>query len=559
MRRIWIAVVAAVVLGGAVYYGLFVVPGQQLRAGLDQTIATLPAGYTVKYGDASYSLLSHTATITDLSVQGPASYPLNETIAKVTVERPALDFIDQWNKAQANPAALKPDQALPVADRVTLEGVKFSGNRTSGTIASSSLAKLRIYPWPFFQSGVPPLKDFGGVFTSALETQKKVTAEQQALLAQQQKIQQQKAQDPGQQAAAPTPADFEKLQKDALDALLPLARLEAVVYLGLGFDSADSSGLDVTGAVQASAAMPSGNFHVAAGKMHMNTFDRGIGGGSTVDGMVEELGPSGKVAADHISLGNMVLRDTAVRLANGASLTMALLDGASFDGMEVDRSSVTLPTGGTTQIQKIALSNLDFDHSYLKSFAFNVVGLKQDISSLDGRAKAALQQLGLTTVTLNVATSFQWDADKRTATLLDNSISVDELGSIRLNANIVNIGPAGAAGPELPGFSKAVLRYQDGSLIDRLLSAGGKRTPEQLSQMRQGFATNMLRNLGPLATDPKLADSVKAITDFAKTPKNLTVTLAPSAPVPLTALKDLAAQGPQTLIDTLGLSVTANQ
>jgi hypothetical protein len=109
MRRTWIAVVAAVILGAAAYYGLFVVPSKQLRAGLDQTIATLPAGWAVKYGGASYSLLSHTATITDLSIQGPPAYPLNETIAKVAVEGPALDFVDQWNKAQANPSALKPD------------------------------------------------------------------------------------------------------------------------------------------------------------------------------------------------------------------------------------------------------------------------------------------------------------------------------------------------------------------------------------------------------------------------------------------------------------------
>jgi len=77
--------------------------------------------------------------------------------------------------------------------------------------------------------------------------------------------------------------------------------------------------------------------------------------------------------------------------------------------------------------------------------------------------------------------------------------------------------------------------------------------------MRQGFAANMLRNLGPLASDPKLAGSVKAISDFAKSPRTLTITLAPPAPVPLAAMKTLAAQGPQALVDTLGLSITANQ
>jgi hypothetical protein len=558
MRWTWIAVAVAVILGAAAYYGLFVVPSQQLRAGLDQTIATLPPGYTVKYGGARFSLFTHTAVITDLSVQGPPPTSFNETIAKLTVEHPALDFMDEWSRAQANPSALKPDQALPAADRVTVEGAKFSGNGASGNIASSSLAKPRIYPWPFFQPDVPALKDFGGVFMSALEAQKKVTAEQKALLAQRQRSQGQ-VQDPGQQAAAPTPADFERLQKDALDALLPLIRLEAIAYLGLGFDSFDGSGFDVAGVMQANPALPLGNFHFAASKMHLNAFDRGIGGGGTVDAMVEEFGSSGKMMVDHASMGNVVLRDAAGRLANSAPLTMALLDGASFEGMELDGMTIALPTGGTSQIQKIALSNLAFDHSFLKSFVFNITGLKQDVSSLDGRAKAALQQLGLSTVTLNIATSFQWNADNKTAALHDNSISLDELGSLQLNADLVNIGPADAAGPEQPGFSKAVLRYQDGSLINRLLSAGGERSADQLAQMRQAFATNMMRNLGPLAADPKLAGSVKAISDFAKTPQILTITLAPSAPVPLAAMKTVAAQGPQALVDTLGLSITANQ
>src|ERR1700722_1802643 len=98
MRRIVIGIAAAAMLGAAAYYGLFVLPSQQLRAGLDQAIASLPPGYTVKYGGARYSLLSHTAVITDLSIQGPASFPINQTTAKLTIERPALDLVDQWNK-----------------------------------------------------------------------------------------------------------------------------------------------------------------------------------------------------------------------------------------------------------------------------------------------------------------------------------------------------------------------------------------------------------------------------------------------------------------------------
>jgi hypothetical protein len=69
----------------------------------------------------------------------------------------------------------------------------------------------------------------------------------------------------------------------------------------------------------------------------------------------------------------------------------------------------------------------------------------------------------------------------------------------------------------------------------------------------------LLRGLGPIASDPKLAGSVKAISDFAKAPHSLTIALVPPAPVPVVAIKTLAAQRPQVLVDKLGLSITANQ
>lgn len=209
MRRIVIGVAAAAILGGGAYYGLFVVPSQQLRAGLDQAIASLPPGWTVKYGGANFSLLSHTAVITDLSIQGPSSFPVNQTIAKLTIEQPALDLVDQWNKAQANPSALKPDQALPVADRIAIEGVKMSG-AANGTMAGTSLTKLRIYPWPLFRPGMPALKDIGDVFAASMRAQAQIAEEQKALAAPQQKSAESEIQGP----PRPLPRTFRRCKSN---------------------------------------------------------------------------------------------------------------------------------------------------------------------------------------------------------------------------------------------------------------------------------------------------------------------------------------------------------
>jgi hypothetical protein len=556
MRRIVIGIVTAAILGGIAYYGLFVVPSKQFRTGLDQAIATLPPGYTVHYGGARYSLLSRTAVITDLSVQGPATFPINETIAKVTVEGPALDFSDRWNKAQANPSALTPDQALPVVDRIMIEGVKIHG-AANGSLASTSMTKIRLYPWALLRPGVPALKDIGDVFAASMRAQALIAQQQKALTARQQESADQTG-DSG--SAAPSPADIQALQKQSLEAVLPVIRLEAVVFLAIGYDSADGSGLDLTISLPATGAPgPQGDLHVGMNTFHAGALDRAIGGANTVDGLTEDLGAAGKVSVDHASIGNYVLRDAATRLANGDPLSMAMLDGATIGPMEMDSMSMTLPTGGNGQIQKIAMTGLSFDHSFLKSFGFNATGIKQDVASMDERTKVGMRQLGLNSVTANLGAAFQWDADKKMAALRDVIFSVNELGSIQVDADLAGIDPANPAASLQSSLAKATVHYQDSSLINRLLSAGGPRTPAQLEQMRQAFAANLLRGFGPVASDPKLAGSVKAISDFAKAPHSLTITLAPPAPVPVAAIKTLAAQGPQVLVDTLGLSITANQ
>jgi len=562
MRKIAIAAGAVVLLAGGAYYGLFMLPDNQFRAGLDQALAELPQGYSGHYGSAHYSLLSHVATVTDLSIKGPGPAALNETIAKIVIDRPALDFADSWARAEADPAALKPDQALPVADRIAVDGITMNGGGTTGRLASASLAKARVYPWALLRPGMPALKDVGQVLAASMAAQQKIAAQQKQMLEQAQKPQTAEDGDTAQTAPdiGPSPVDIAALQKQSLDALLPVLRLEAALFLAMGYDSFDGAGLDATVTVPEGTGTPFGNIHVAMAKFHAGALDRAVGGANTVESLSEDLGPAGKISVDRAAIGDMKMRDTAMRLLNGDPLSMAMLDGASFGAIEFNGIGVTIPAGGTARLDKIALSGMAFDHSFLKSFGFTISGFKQNVADLDPAARESLRKFHLKTITANLGLDYRWDADKKTASLHDVAFSVAELGSVQFNADLVNVDPAaGLAG--MPGLARATLRYQDATLINRLLRADADERvkPQEMRQLREAYAANLLATLGPLASDPKLADSVKAITDFAKMPRNLTIALTPPAPVPLITLKEVAAQGPQALIDTLGLSITANQ
>src|ERR1043166_1574428 len=173
--------------------------------------------------------------------------------------------------------------------------------------------------------------------------------------------------DPG-----PSPADLAALQKEELDAVLPLLRLEAALFLAMGYDSLDGTGLDVAASIPEPAGSPLTSVHATMAKFHAGVLDRALGGANTVEGLVEDLGQGGKITADRASIGNMNLRDTAMRLLNGDSLSMAMLDGSSLGPIEFNGMSIAIPAGGTAHLDKVALSEMSFDHSFLKSFGFSV-------------------------------------------------------------------------------------------------------------------------------------------------------------------------------------------
>lgn len=556
MRRALIAVAAVLVLAAAgAYYAFFILPDQQLRAALDRSIAALPQGATAHYGEAHYALFSRTATVTGVLFQSPDGVRL--TIDKVLVENPAQDFGDRWNAARENPDALKPDWAVPVADRISLQGLKIAGAKSFGAIAGVSLAGLRIYPWPFHRPGVPRIENFAQASELFSQAADRIQAYQNF-----QRIQVQGAPDAAQSVdAAPlSPAEKEALGQKIIDSLPPMLRGGSAMLLGIGYDGIDIAGMEMNVSSKAADTGKETPAHLSMRKFHAGAFDRGNGGASTLEGFVAADSGSGKSSADRAAMGNLTLRDMAMRLVNNDPMSMAILDGVSIGPMEFYGTAENPAVGVPSRTEKIALSDLSFDHSFLKSFGIAVTGSRINVADAkNSPLRTLLERYGLSTLTTSFTAAFQWDADKRSASLHDVRFDVAELGSIQLYADLVNIGPARAGESKEVAFSRATLRYRDASLIDRLAAGGDKQTPEQLQQIRSAYVMNILKGFGPVAADPKLAGSVKALQGFAKAPQNLTITLTPPVPVPVYGVRAVAAQGPQVLVDTLGLSVTANQ
>src|SRR5260370_19042263 len=165
MRKpvLWIVVLVAVIVAGAGgYYGwarLGAYSGEQFRAGLDQWIQTLPPGYSMTYKTAEYNVATNKATLGGVTFKGNGAQTFDAAIDEIEVGNPSADFANAWAQAAANPAALAPDRALPVAGSIALKGASIHFGPASGTLASTKLEGLRLYPWALLHAGVPSFGD----------------------------------------------------------------------------------------------------------------------------------------------------------------------------------------------------------------------------------------------------------------------------------------------------------------------------------------------------------------------------------------------------------------
>lgn len=538
MRKYLLLGAAAIVVLGVGAYALAIYPSRQFRAGLDQAIAKLPPGHTVTYGGAHYSLLTRTAELTDVVIRGPGSNPYDVKIADLSVRGPALDFQDAWSRAAANPAALRPEQALPVADRIEIRKLAVHNGDGDGTIGAASLDRPRVYPWAILHPGAPKLSDFQSALRAVIQSRNDLQQERQNDL--------------------PSPEDLEALQERQLTALAPLVRIEAALVLGSGYEGFTIQDASFSFHQPAAGTVAAHTVSVSIQNAGAKIFDRGEGGDIVMGGLAEDVGRDLKVTVEHVSQTGLSARAPLMRVIDGGPLAMATLDGAVLKRMQFDGMITTGPKGGPVKLQSVNFSDLAFDRGFLKSGSFAVSSLALSSAGMpDAQSRQLFRQLGIATMTISLGASYHWDADKRAATVREAALKVDELGALMVSADLANVGPG--AEPAQPTLAGGSVRYADASLIDRLLSGGGKRSPAEAATVRRLFAAGLTQQIAHLGLGSKVGASAKAIADFAAKPQSLTITLAPPTPVPLADLETIGQGGLPNLITALGLSVTANQ
>lgn len=99
------------------------------------------------------------------------------------------------------------------------------------------------------------------------------------------------------------------------------------------------------------------------------------------------------------------------------------------------------------------------------------------------------------------------------------------------------------------------LRYDDASLIDRLLKFQAVRTGSDVEHAREALLNLVAAQREALAGTPELLAGLDAIAAFLRQPRSLTLILAPPKPVAVGALMTLAQSKPDQVSALLGVSI----
>lgn len=512
MRNRILLAIGALIVACIAYAGLVLYPSHQFKIAVDQTLQKLPPDISVTYQSAHYSPMTHRASLRGVAIRPAATPNVDIAIDEVTVSNPNMDFMSSWSAAAANPAAVAPDQPLPLCDEFSLNGVTFHTGTVSATMASGSVKNLRVYPGPLLQF------DMAGFI-----------AAQNALL---------------NRAQPPTQED-----------LFPIFRSEAPLLAGFGSDHFTITDIHGTGKVPAAPSSPETDVVFGVKQEEGDGYDRGMYKGASAQGFMEQVGPLGTFTADKFSISAIDFRKPLALLLDAQSFTPAMLDGLTLGQFEIDGMTFQPADGAPTALGSFTLSNINFTQGLPVSGEFSYSGLKLTRAVVTNpQILVFFDKLELDTATVSLSAAFAWDLDKKHASIHDVKFKVDELGALDLSVDYSDVDSV-SAWQQQARLAHAILRYDDASLAGRALKVPGGDPAafrDQLIAMVRQHAT-------AYGNSPAIAASANAIETFIGSPHSLTLELTPPSPVLITTLETAGTMPPADLVALLGMTVSANQ
>lgn len=328
----------------------------------------------------------------------------------------------------------------------------------------------------------------------------------------------------------------------------------------------------------------SGNTLVYKGVEFRQT-DGGAVNVSTVDTMTVtggDLNAAGALTADQLMLEGLTSTS-----ADGTTVTVGEITVEDLDVKEkpvagtppvatyasIAAGDMTVAQNGKTSatVESLLFEAENYVGNVPRSVNLSVDAITVDPAGFDdgGAAAAQLQAFGYEKLVLSLVGKGALDEASGDLSVEEFSISGVDAGTLSLTATLGGFTPeviAQMSQPEPPPTVLDAITIQDAELVFEDASLAGRILGFQATQMgttAEALADQLSAALPLMLTplqNPAFQNTVAtAAGAFLKDPQNISVTAAPEAPVSLATVIGLAQSAPQTLPQTLNVSVTANQ
>ncbi|HWJ76215.1 MAG TPA: hypothetical protein VNX29_23880 [Kaistia sp.] len=231
-------------------------------------------------------------------------------------------------------------------------------------------------------------------------------------------------------------------------------------------------------------------------------------------------------------------------------------------------------TNKKDQPEPVTIDNVSMDLANVVDGTANDVKLQisgiavpQAVIATEAQAKATLDQLGYTSLLVNVNIEGGYDPTKETATIRKIEIDGKDMGKLTITGSFGGLTRDKLQSSDAVNnvastatLENASVRFENAGIAEKILEMQAK----SMGTTRDSLAM-MLPAALPLAfgqlniTDEAFQKkTVDAVTAFLKDPKSFTVTLNPPTPVPLESLGHQAMSSPSSIPGLLAIDVQAN-
>ena len=469
--------------------------GAVLDHGVDQLLANLPPGYTVRHGATDYNPLTGSATVHDLAVtrQDGAAWTAGSLTVSGADARALQDVFDPNAYPNGRPAWT--DRRLLIADiDATNVHANIPGPRPT-ELAADRLTWHRLSGHPF--------------------------------------------------AVPPTPENRATKQFGA-DAALAFA-----------LDSETARGLVLTSGGIAPAKLTIGSAEITdydAGKLAVAALKS-----IAIDGQAKAGGAPVHLTIDGVDVKNSDARGLLRAIQRDGRTDSAALASFSYGAADLTGLAIQVPAGPAISLRDIHAEQSAADSSGARKGVGALHGLTLALgeTAVPPAAAPGLAAFGMTTLTLDVDATSHGSTSQHTADLAED-VKLHDLGVLHLTGSFSGYDASAAVqgAPMAPFLATTIERasivWEDASLTDRLFKVAAVQMHATPEVVRAQLAMPIVA-LGVMLPDqPDAADQVTA---FLNHPGKLTITINPPQPVTVAQV----AQAPATQrAHLLGVHITAN-